>query len=108
MLKFHSFIVLTCEELVLCEDLVAIFHKCEESVPNPHTCEGSVQNPQICEKLVSKHHMCKIGIKTHTCEEMVPKPHTCENCYQFITHMKNWYLIVTDVSDKTVKNWNRM
>ena len=27
---------------------------------------------------------------------------------QFITHMKNWYLIVTDVSDKTVKNLNRM
>ena len=22
--------------------------------------------------------------------------------------MKNWYLIVTDASDKTVKNWNRM
>ena len=22
--------------------------------------------------------------------------------------MKNWYLIVTDTSDKTVKNWNRM
>ena len=22
--------------------------------------------------------------------------------------MKNWYLLVTDVSDKNVKNWNRM
>ena len=22
--------------------------------------------------------------------------------------MKNWYLVVTDVSDKNVKNWNRM
>ena len=22
--------------------------------------------------------------------------------------MKNWYFIVTDVSEKTVKNWNRM
>ena len=31
-----------------------------------------------------------------------------KNWYQIITHMKNCYLIVTDVSDKTVKNWNRM
>ena len=31
-----------------------------------------------------------------------------KNWYQIITHMKNWYLIVTEVSDKTVKNWNRM
>ena len=22
--------------------------------------------------------------------------------------MKNWYLIATDVSDKTLKNWNRI
>ena len=42
------------------------------------------------------------------CEELVPNPHTCENLVQIITDVKNWYLIVTDVSDKTVKNWNRM
>ena len=28
--------------------------------------------------------------------------------YQIITYIKNWYLIVTDVIDKTVKNWNGM
>ena len=31
-----------------------------------------------------------------------------KNWYQIITHMKNWYLIATDVSDKTLKNWNRI
>ena len=25
-----------------------------------------------------------------------------------MTGVKNWYLIVTDVSDQNVKNWNRM
>ena len=30
------------------------------------------------------------------------------NLYQIITHMKNRYLNVTDVSGNIVKNWNRM
>ena len=42
------------------------------------------------------------------CEELVPNPQTCGNLVQIITDVKNWYLIVTDVSDKTVKNLNRM
>ena len=28
--------------------------------------------------------------------------------YRIITYVKHWYLIVTEVSNKTVKNWNRM
>ena len=54
-------------------------HTCEELVPNPHTCEKLIPNYQRCEKLVPNYHRC---------EELV--------------------LVVTDVSDKTVKNWNRM
>ena len=51
----------------------------------------------------------KNGIKTHTCEELVPNPHTCEKLVpNYRTYMKNWYFIVTDISYKTVENWNRM
>ena len=28
--------------------------------------------------------------------------------YHIITDENNWYLVVTDVSDKNVKNWNQM
>ena len=36
-------------------------------------------------------------------------PHTCvQNWYQIIADVKNCYLIVTDVSDKTMKNWIQM
>ena len=52
--------------------------------------------------------MWKIGIKTHTCEELVPNPTHLKNGYPSITDVKNWYLIVTGVSDKIVENWNRM
>ena len=55
MLKIHMFMVLPCEELVRCEELVTNFHKCEELVLNPHTCEVSVPNPHICVKLISNH-----------------------------------------------------
>ena len=50
----------------------------------------------------------KNGIKTHTCDELVLILTHVKNWYQIITHIKNWYLIATYVSDKTVKNWNRM
>ena len=65
-------------------------------------------------------HLWKIGIKSshvknwyqnsHVCRsvELVANPHTCEKLIPNITHMKNWYLIATAVSNKTVKNWNRM
>ena len=36
------------------------------------------------------------------CEEVVPNPHICDKLVQ------DCYLIVTDVSDKTLKNWNRV
>ena len=38
------------------------------------------------------------------CEELVPHPQTCES---LVPSYHRW-LIVTDVSDKNVKNWNRM
>ena len=42
------------------------------------------------------------------CEELVPIPHTCEIIVtNYMTDVQIWYLIATDVSDKTVKNWNR-
>ena len=66
----------------------------------------------LLKRLVSNHHIWKICIKTHPCQELVPNPDTCETHWhqftRFITDVKNWYLIVTDVSDKTMKNWDRM
>ena len=51
-----------------------------------------------------------------TCEKLISKLICVKNWYQILTHVKNWYqiiahmryFIVTDVSDKTMKNWNRM
>ena len=49
-----------------------------------------------------------------TCEKFVSKLTRVKNWYQILTHVKNntklsqMYLIVTDVSDKTVKNLNRV
>ena len=94
-----------------CEELVLNFHKCEESVPNSQTCEESVPKPHICEELVANYHSWKIDIKTHMCEELVPNPRTCEKLalnHHRLVWWENWCFIVTDVSDKTVKNWNRM
>ena len=36
------------------------------------------------------------------CDELVPYPHICDKLVQ------DCYLIVTDVSGKTLKNWNRV
>ena len=40
----------------------------------------------------------KNSIKTHTIEELIPNSHM-KNLYQITTDVKNWYFIVTDVSD---------
>ena len=63
-------------------------------------------------------HLWKHWYKITKCKKMVSKFTRVKNWYkiltyvkkryQIITHNKNWYLIVTYVSDKTVKNWNRM
>ena len=61
-------------------------------------------------------HLCKSGINSsndnwyqnsHVWRTDTKCSHV-KNWYQVITHMKHWYLIVTDVSNKTLKNWNRM
>ena len=52
--------------------------------------------------------MRKSGIKTPTCEELVLKHHTCEKLLPIYHTYKKLVLDLTDVSDKTVKNWNRM
>ena len=58
----------------------------------------------------------KIGIKSshvkslyqnHTCEELVPNPPTCENLVPNYHRCGELVIIVTDVSDKIVKNSNR-
>ena len=81
----------------------------ELSVPNPHSVKNRYQI------LIS----VKNWYQIITCETLVSKLTCAKNWYLTITHMKklvpkyhlymkNWYLIFTDVSDKTVKNWNRV
>ena len=89
---------LTCEELV----------RCEESVPNPYTCEDSVPYPHTGEKNGIKLSYVKNGIKTHTNEEMVPNHHTFEKLVPNYHACEELVLSRTYISDKTVKNWNRM
>ena len=44
--------------------------------------------------------MCELLVRNpHTCDKLVPNYHRCEELVLFIA---------VDVSDKTVKNWNRM
>ena len=108
VLKFYILYGFNVKELVRCKELVPHFHKCKKSVPNPHTCEESVQNPDIrekwyqlisCANMVSK--LTRVKIKYQILTQV-------KNWYQIITHMMIWYLIVADVSEKTVKNRNRM
>ena len=101
-LKFHILSCLTCEELVRFFSDVKNLYQIFTNVKNRYQILPSVTNwYQIitCVKLVSKLTHVKNWYKILTHKK---------NWYQIITDVKIWYLIVTDVSDKTVKNWNRM
>ena len=102
--EFHILYFLTCQELVRFFSDVKDRYQIFTNVKNRY---------QI---LTSVRHWYQII----ACEILTSNLTRLKNWYQILTHATNWYqiitdvknrymcLIVTDVSDKTLRNWNRM
>ena len=83
-------------------------HTCEELVPHPHTCEKLVSNHHRWEEVVGFFLNPFFEFRNDLYVKLLYYMYTC--CYtknEIKVLTKKWYWIVTDVSDKTVNNWNR-
>ena len=109
--QISHFILFTCEELVQFFSDVKNWYQIFTNVKNWYQILTRVKDRyQILTSVKIGYQIitCEKLVSSHTCEGLVPNLYTCENLVPNHHRCENWDIIVIYVSDKTVKNWNRM